>query len=177
MHTQNTRFLSSSFFILILTALFFTSCKPVDRSRSVLGIFDTVFMLDLHNITRESYEVPPLVWDIGLEEEAAIWALDLADTGCIASPSDDPLYGEIVFDSVSPLTEEEAFDLWLDEENNYDSIDHTCLPNTSCDRFTQIMWFETEKVGCAQAICDRDLGEVWVCKYDPPGNQEGVNPF
>jgi pathogenesis-related protein 1 len=134
-------------------------------------------MTDLHNIVRASYESPPLVWDITLEEEAAIWALDLADTGCIASSSNDPLYGEIVFDSIAPLTEEDVFDLWVDEENDYDPIDHICAPNASCDRFTQMMWFETERLGCAQAICDRDRGEIWVCKYDPPGNETGVNPF
>ena len=177
MNIYPTRFLMYSFIVLILTSYFSIGCKPADRSRSVLGVFDTAFMLDLHNIMRDSYDIPPLVWDTTLEEEAAIWALDLADTGCTASSSDDPLYGEIVFDTVVSHTEEDVFDIWMSEENNYDVIDYTCDPNTSCDRFTQIMWFETERVGCAQAICDRDLGAVWVCKYDPPGNEAGVNPF
>ena len=168
--------------LLLFIGLNWMGCQPVNRDDSVfseayLNEFDIDNLVELHNELRDSYEVPPVSWSIDLATEAGIWALQLADTGCIGYTSEDTLYGEIVYDSVPPLDEEEVFDIWASEEASYDTITHTCDANESCDRFTQITWFETEFIGCAQAICPDDAGEIWVCKYDPPGNEEGVEPF
>jgi hypothetical protein len=37
--------------------------------------------------------------------------------------------------------------------------------------FTQLVWVGTQRLGCGVAQC-ADM-DVWVCRYDPPGNVQG----
>ncbi len=41
--------------------------------------------------------------------------------------------------------------------------------------FTQMIWRNTTKVGCAIASSHSD--DILVCRYSPPGNREGETPF
>lgn len=41
-----------------------------------------------------------------------------------------------------------------------------------CGHYTQVVWANTKRVGCAAAEC-RNGGTFVVCSYDPPGNMDG----
>ena len=41
--------------------------------------------------------------------------------------------------------------------------------------YTQIVWKDTEQIGCAKAECDGNI--IVVCNYNPPGNVLGQKPY
>ncbi|KAI7979322.1 hypothetical protein LOK49_Contig397G00006 [Camellia lanceoleosa] len=46
-----------------------------------------------------------------------------------------------------------------------------------CGHYTQVVWADTQKVGCASATCNHELGILFICSYDPTGNYPNVNPL
>lgn len=47
----------------------------------------------------------------------------------------------------------------------------TAMYSNGCGHYTQVVWRETERVGCGRSTCENT--EIWVCNYDPPGNYIG----
>ncbi|XP_041454795.1 multiple epidermal growth factor-like domains protein 6 [Lytechinus variegatus] len=77
--------------------------------------------------------------------------------------------------------------LWHYEKKNYDIATDTCEPNTLCGHYTQMIWSDTNRVGCATHFCDemnipgstmiiRDALYL-VCNYGPGGNIHGKKPY
>jgi pathogenesis-related protein 1 len=83
-------------------------------------------------------------------------------------------YGENLFEITgAPGTATQVVKAWAAEDRDYDYNSNTC--RDVCGHYTQIIWRNTRKVGCAVA---RGGGrEVWVCNYDPPGNFIGQRPY
>ena len=77
-----------------------------------------------------------------------------------------------------PLTSPKTVvDAWASEIEFYDYESNTCLPQEMCGHYTQVVWADTKKVGCAYRTCD-DLGDqVWVCNYYPAGNFNDEHPY
>ncbi len=48
-----------------------------------------------------------------------------------------------------------------------------------CGHYTQIVWKNTERIGCGKATARRDgiFKVYWVCQYDPSGNYVGQRPY
>ncbi|KAB2622246.1 hypothetical protein D8674_024428 [Pyrus ussuriensis x Pyrus communis] len=51
-----------------------------------------------------------------------------------------------------------------------------CEPDKACDHYTQIIWKDTEQVGCARYKCSSGSLLV-VCEYYLPGNWVGMDPY
>jgi hypothetical protein len=53
------------------------------------------------------------------------------------------------------------------------------LNSNGCGHYTQVVWRNTERVGCGYSTCQAQgfNFEVWVCNYDPPGNFIGQAPY
>ena len=62
---------------------------------------------------------------------------------------------------------------WAAEARDYQYKSNTC--RGVCGHYTQIVWRNTKRVGCAVARSGRT--EVWVCNYDPLGNWVGERPY
>jgi hypothetical protein len=58
---------------------------------------------------------------------------------------------------------------WYHEDFTYGSA----APQTN--HFTQILWHNTLRIGCAWAPCASANWEFWVCQYSPPGNYYDSN--
>ena len=78
----------------------------------------------------------------------------------------------------------DAVQAWGDEKAHYHygviGDSGTCDSGEQCGHYTQIVWKETRKVGCAMAqytAGDFQGGYVVVCKYTPPGNVIGNAPY
>ena len=69
-----------------------------------------------------------------------------------------------------------AVNMWVDEWVNYDYNSNTCYPGTMCGHYTQMVWRNTLRVGCARVQCNSRWYFV-ICSYDPPGNWAGQWPF
>jgi hypothetical protein len=65
---------------------------------------------------------------------------------------------------------------WVDEVIDYDYASNTCRSGAQCGHYTQMIWKNTQAVGCAVAIC-ADKSQLWVCNYNPPGNYIGEHPY
>ena len=69
----------------------------------------------------------------------------------------------------------DAVDSWGNEKEFYNYNKNKCKSGEVCGHYTQIVWANTTKVGCAKMECDGFT--TWVCEYDPPGNWVGEKPY
>lgn len=92
-------------------------------------------------------------------------------------PEDGFKLGEnIYWGSGSTWTPNDAVKAWADEEKYYTYATNTCASGQQCGHYTQIVWRNTRKIGCARVVCD--TGDVFMtCNYDPVGNYVGQRPY
>ena len=128
--------------------------------------------LSAHNAVRGKVNLPPLQWSNQLALAAQKWADTLLATHQFQH-SDSP-YGENLFDITGTAARPSlVVKHWALEAINYNYESNTC--RGLCGHYTQIVWRESKRVGCAVA---RGGGrEVWVCSYDPAGNWLGRRPY
>jgi hypothetical protein len=135
-----------------------------------------------------SVPLPPLVWDPALAATAAAWVAKCTDTQAPTGLIDHnanrsvghPYYvGENVYGSSglpSSSTAQQAVNLWAAERANYNYATNTC--NGVCGHYTQIVWRNTVKVGCAIGDCPNlKYRTSLVCDYGPGGNYVGQRPY
>jgi hypothetical protein len=164
---------------------------------------ELVGMTAAHNAKRAMVDAepppPPLTWD----DEAAAFAQSWADTlaeQCSQSIMHSPMprsYGENIAayfgfgGGGGPIASaSQIVDGWHAEIacwtygtiNGSEQCDMACTSamfSNGCGHYTQVVWSETQRVGCGYASCSAggESREYWVCSYDPPGNYEGQTPF
>nr|KYP33560.1 hypothetical protein KK1_045579 [Cajanus cajan] len=68
---------------------------------------------------------------------------------------------------------------WYLEKQWYDFKTLTCAPPPkACGHFTQVVWRDSQRVGCALQHCNnRAMGMLIACEYDPAGNYANENPL
>ncbi|KAI7978851.1 hypothetical protein LOK49_Contig711G00001 [Camellia lanceoleosa] len=138
--------------------------------------------LTAHNEIRSKKGVGPLQWDEKLAKFAQSWAEQRVND-CNSKHHSGGPYGEntlwLKYDEYSPAR---VTQVWTDEEKNYDhqNLFCKCQPTETkcmCGHYTQVIWGNTLRVGCGSVTCNNELGILFVCSYDPPGNDPKVNPF
>ncbi|EFJ12825.1 hypothetical protein SELMODRAFT_233855 [Selaginella moellendorffii] len=129
------------------------------------------------NDARARLGLRPLIWDSKLQAFAEDWANQRARYGnCYLQHSNGP-YGENIFwgggKAWSPA---EAANAWIEERNWYNYGSNSCQSGQQCGHYTQIVWRDSERIGCARVTCSS--GDVFMtCNYDPPGNYIGEKPY
>jgi hypothetical protein len=140
-------------------------------------------LLAAHNRERAALGLPPLAWDPALAADAAGWAGRLARVGVLEhaedSDPDDP-QGENLWAGTKGAYEPEAMvGLWAEEKKDYRAGPIPAVSRTGdfedVGHFTQLVWRDTGRVGCALAAGAED--EILVCRYRQAGNVEGERPF
>ncbi len=155
--------------VVILLSLFFY-CGGAAHGASAEEIQQ---WLDAHNTHRALHGVPDLVWS----DTVAASAQAFADS--CPSGHENPPYGENLAWATNMRTLQEIVDLWYSEESLYDYNSPGWDPQTG--HFTQIVWKNTTEIGCGSATGCPDMlpavpgtfSNVWVCRYNPPGNVQG----
>ncbi|KAJ4792697.1 hypothetical protein LUZ62_043943 [Rhynchospora pubera] len=133
-----------------------------------------ISFLAQHNLARKQLGIPSLVWDEAVANYSRKYAaLRQSDCKLIHSHGD---YGENLFwGSGDCWTVNQIVQAWFIEMKDYDYPTNTC--RKVCGHYTQIVWRNTKRLGCAVVICDDDQGTFAICNYDPPGNYVGMWPY
>src|SRR5437588_12611300 len=106
-------------------------------------------MLMAHNAIRAKLGVPPLEWSEQLAKHAAEWAQTLIARGDFVHRPRNT-HGENLFAMTgATATPAQVVNYWASEARDYDSQSNTC--RRVCGHYTQIVWRETHRVGCASA--------------------------
>jgi len=131
----------------------------------------------------------PLTWSDNLAAAAHTWATHLTMLGltctpqyCSPPPHDPGLQsvrqGENLWGGTAGAsTTAQQVQSWVNEKNNYDGGPikqwQPGMPVTG--HYTQMVWRNTNEVGCATAS-DRNM-DFLVCRYSPWGNFPGQMPY
>lgn len=129
-------------------------------------------ILEAHNRYRSKHCVPPLSWSGELAAGAERWAQRIAASGCRLEHAPGVPEGENLA-WVAPVGASDAAGIvqrWYDEIAAYDFDDGGFSMQTG--HFTQLIWAGTDRLGCAVDVCND--GNIWVCRYAPPGNVQGM---
>lgn len=168
----------------------------VNCSTIVAGSSFNDEILCAHNARRGTFPTPTpvpaiddLQWDQALTAIAADYAAQCT-WGHNANRSENyPGYvGEnlALFSSGYPVNglAESTLNNWVEGEmSDYNYADNSC--SETCGHYTQVVWRDTEGVGCAVQQCASitNLDSSWdnsylvVCNYSPGGNYAGQRPY
>ena len=85
----------------------------------------------------------------------------------------DPI-GQNLYITTGNLNVERAITAWYVEINDYTFETRTCAEGAVCGHYTQLVWDNTDVIGCAHTFCatltgidDFDGSNYVVCNYGP----------
>ncbi|XP_013883389.1 peptidase inhibitor 16, partial [Austrofundulus limnaeus] len=142
-------------------------------------------LVELHNYYRGQVSptasaMLPLKWDSGLKLIAEAYAAK-----CIWNHNPElEETGENLYAGTGALDLRVAVEKWFMERLYYDFQNNSCDEDKMCGHYTQMVWADTHRVGCAIHSCNSMEGLDWdqrtsflVCNYYPAGNYEGERPY
>ncbi len=140
-----------------------------------------------HNAERALVGVGPLTWDPALAAIADAWVRQCVDnqapTGLVdhnAGRSNGyPTYvGENIYGAGGQASGTAATASWIREKQYYHRDTNSCDAGRVCGHYTQVVWRNTTKIGCALYNCAGfQYGSTVVCNYGPGGNVGGQPPY
>jgi hypothetical protein len=140
-------------------------------------------LLAAHNRERSAAGIPALAWDPALAAEAAKWGGELAASGAFEHSDDldgdDPQGENLWAGTRGAYSPEEMVGGWTEEKKDFRPgrfPDNSATGDfADVGHYTQLMWRESDRVGCALAEGAEE--EVLVCRYRTAGNVVGERPF
>jgi pathogenesis-related protein 1 len=174
----------------------FTPIGGVDCSTLEPGSSFKDEILCTHNARRGTFPdptpvpaLPDLEWDQALADIAAGYAAQCKWGHNDNRSNNYPGYvGEnlAVFPRGWPTSDlvEATLTNWVENEMpNYNYATNTC--SGVCGHYTQVVWRDTQRVGCAVQQCATidglpstfNYGNLLVCNYSPGGNYSGQRPY
>lgn len=139
-------------------------------------------LLAEHNRARDEAGVPRLKWSDELARKAQAWAERLASEGQLrhASRSETRGAGENLWaGSAGYYAPNQMIGAFLDEKRHFVRATFPRVSRTGnwqdVGHYTQVVWRNTQQVGCAVARGGSD--DFLVCRYWPAGNWVGQVPF
>ena len=140
-------------------------------------------LLAAHTRERSAAGIPALAWDPVLAAEAAGWGEELAAAGAFEHSDDldgeDPQGENLWAGTRGAYAPEEMVGGWIEEKKHFRTgrfPDNSATGDfADVGHYTQLMWRESDRVGCALAEGAEE--EVLVCRYRTAGNVVGERPF
>lgn len=170
-----------------------------------LGSFEQA-TLDAHNAVRAQVsagtlgdepqaepDLVPMVWDNALAAAAQEWASNCSFGFNTAAERQQSYLANggnlnqgtwigvnLSFNSTVNANPAAAVNLWASEHENYTYATNSC--SGVCGHYTQLVWDDSQRLGCARANCPvlsglPSGGDYTVCYYYPGGNFNGQLPY
>ncbi|NBD10237.1 MULTISPECIES: CAP domain-containing protein [Corallococcus] len=144
-------------------------------------------MLEAHNAARAAAQptpspaLSPLTWDPAVADVARKWA----DNCKFEHNAGRGNAGENIAAATPGVWDTKgAVKIWVDEAADYDYAKNTCASGQVCGHYTQVVWRNSSRLGCATKRCTTGspfggsgTWDFWVCNYAPPGNYVGQRPY
>ncbi len=168
---------------------------------AALTVTEINTLLAAHNQVRAS-AVPTganmtrLVWDDALASVAQSWTNQCnwshnggRNAAYAALSTNTGGVGENIYITTGPRAgaiagPSSATALWAGEAADYNFSTNTCASGKVCGHFTQMVWANTLRVGCAITQCASVIGlpgffnaQFITCDYNPAGNFIGQPPY
>jgi uncharacterized protein YkwD len=134
-----------------------TTLKPLVKLPSDPQLALALTSINTH---RSHHQVSPVTWDDRLAARAAEYAKT-----CPLRHSNVPGVGETL--AWGYVDFGDVVDSWYGQSNSYKSMEPGFV--VPAGDFTQLVWKDTSKVGCAVNKACRL--SIWTCWYDPPGER------
>nr|XP_006974498.1 GLIPR1-like protein 1 [Peromyscus maniculatus bairdii] len=158
----------------------------------VPSIYDPKFIhevVDVHNELRRKVNPPAanmnyLIWEKEFAKLAKSWSKNCKYShnpcltnryGCVEGYD---FLGENMYLGKIEITPKEAISFWYNESQYYNFETMTC--SKSCGHYTQLVWANSVKVGCALSNCPNLMGSstaLFFCNYSPRGNENNTSPY
>lgn len=159
-------------------------CVLLALSSGQLSEDDHQVIVEQHNFRRGQVEpaavyMKRMIWDENLKIVAEGYA---AKCRWDHNPDLEDL-GENLYVTNGPLDPAEAITKWFKELDFYNYTSNECEEGQMCGHYTQVVWADSYKVGCAAHLCEEIEGlsfgkaTILVCNYYPTGNFEGEKPY
>ncbi|MBB4857237.1 hypothetical protein HNO88_000544 [Novosphingobium chloroacetimidivorans] len=165
----------------VLGVVLLASAPAIMGASDFTGRFEQR-VLAAHNRERSALGIAPLRWDPALAASARLWAAHLSASGRFehAPERADEPQGENLWAGTRGYYGLEAMvDGWVREKRYFrpGTFPHNSTTGRVEDvgHYTQLVWRETRRVGCALASGTRE--DVLVCRYSEAGNYIGERPF
>ncbi|KAF3434504.1 hypothetical protein FNV43_RR21589 [Rhamnella rubrinervis] len=130
--------------------------------------------LKTHNSARAAVGVGHLTWSNTVADYAQNYA-NQRKCDCRLVHSSGP-YGENLAWSSGDISGTAAVNMWVGEKAYYNYNSNSCASGQQCGHYTQVVWRNSVRVGCAKVRCNNG-GTFIICNYDPPGNYNGQRPY
>eukprot|EP00897_Mesotaenium_endlicherianum_P009968 jgi/Mesen1/89/ME1113489C07575 len=104
------------------------------------------------------------------------WAIQLASQNCAMVHGDHANLGQNLAWSSGSMSPQSAVSMWVNERADYSYGSNSCGAGKVCGHYTQVVWRNTNQVGCASIRCSTG-GTIIVCDYSPAGNWVGQKPY
>ena len=173
--------------LVLLAVMLFLSCSLYGQSNgrdfvgSLLTPLEVRQLLASHNRARAEVGIAPVVWSSTLAIYAQEWANHLASTS--GRMEHRPHWGKwkqehgenLFIGTAGYYGLADAVAAWEREKWVYDgrAVDESNVH--AFGHYTQLIWRNTRRIGCAKVECAGNV--IVVCNYDPPGNVLGQTPY
>ena len=186
---------------LLRSTIFCTLACAAGASHAAVSDTERDALLAQHNQIRSAAlpsaaNMTCLTWDADLETVAQNWATQCnffhnpnRGSAYAALSTNTGQVGENIYittaSRASALTGANgATALWAAELSDYTCASNSCTPGKVCGHYTQLVWVNTRRVGCAVQLCATVIGlpnfsnaQLVVCDYNPAGNFIGQTPY
>lgn len=144
---------------------------------------DTAFIsaiLEHHNNYRSTLQLPALQWSPALAADALAWAKHLAEID--KGQHDQDIIGKegenLFWGTANAFSFGDMVEMWGGEKKSFrEGVFPDCKANRTAvvGHYTQIVWRDTQAVGCA--LVSNGRNDYLVCRYSPAGNVIGEKPY
>lgn len=165
---------------LVITILLSIICTTIAQPPPEVAIpADGQEYLDAHNKARAEVGVGPLKWNFQLAKSTSLMVRYQRDRqNCrFANLTSGKYGGNQMWATGETVTPRKVVDNWVSEKEFYTYANNSCAANHRCGVYTQVVWKNTNELGCALATCLSDQSTLAICFYNPPGNVIGESPY